>query len=194
MKLLRECTLDSFHRRLVSDNYGSQTSRDFTRPAALTGNEQLPGSVRCAASGFTHNLPFTRALSNHRASSSTQYYTSYPHKQFRSPMVVSGHSNKEESGFTHACSVEPITHRPNENHVGGFPATATWRPTGYSVTKQDFRRNNPLVGNETIPCITARRTEACGYIKGNQCVANAQPVEAQQVSWLCHYSHIHCLL
>ena len=165
----------------MSDNYGSQTSRDFTRPALLTGNEQLPGSLQGAASGFTHNLPFTRALSNHRASNITQYNTSYPHKQFRSPLVGSGHSNKEESGFTHACNVEPITHRPNENHTGDFPTSATMRPTGYSITKQDYRRNNLLVGNEALPCITARRTEACGYIKGNQCVANAQPVEIQEV-------------
>ena len=41
-------------------------------------------------------LPFTRALSTHRASSITQYNTSYPHKQFRSSLRVSGHSNKED--------------------------------------------------------------------------------------------------
>ena len=39
-------------------------------------------------------------------------------------MVVSGHSNKEESGFTHGSNGAHYS-RPNENHVGGFPATAT---------------------------------------------------------------------
>ena len=50
----------------------------------------------------------------------------------------SRHSQKEESGFTHAHNVEPVTFRPHENFGGEFPSHVTWRPTGRSVMKKDF--------------------------------------------------------
>lgn len=186
------------YRRLLSDVYGSQTSRDFTRPSGPTGSEQLPGSSHCKASGFTHNLPFTRALSKHIASSSTQYGSSFPVKQFRSESLQpSGNSNKEESGFTQAYKgVEPITYRPNEAHAGDFPTKATWRHTGSSIMKHDYCKTVPLSGHEALPYLTStgHRADPNGYIKGNQCVSNVQPSEVQQVRYeqagvtiLCHF-------
>ena len=116
-------------------------TRNCTNADGLTA---LPGSVRCAASGFTHNLPFTRALSKFVCIQQHTILTSCPHKQFRSPMVVSGHSNKEESGFTHACLWSPYTHRPNENHVGGCPATATWRPREAIASQAVFEQEQSI--------------------------------------------------
>ena len=52
--------------------------------------------------------------------------------------MSSRHSPKEESGFTHAQNIEPVTFRPKENHGGELPGHVTWRPTGKSVMKKDF--------------------------------------------------------
>ena len=53
----------------------------------------------------------------------------------------SKHSQKEESGFTHAHNIEPVTFRPRENFGGELPGYMTWRPTGRSMMKNDF--NSP---------------------------------------------------
>jgi hypothetical protein len=53
-------------------------------------------------------------------------------------LASSRHSQKEESGFTHANNVEPVTFRPHENFGGEFSGHVTWRPTGRSIMKKDF--------------------------------------------------------
>lgn len=66
----------------------------------------------------------------------------------------SRHSNKEESGFTHATNVEPVTFRPRESHTGDLPGDITWRPTGSSIMKNNFRQ--PLYSKVSL-------VEVCVY-------------------------------
>ena len=66
----------------------------------------------------------------------------------------SRHSQKEESGFTHAQNIEPVTFRPHENYGGEFPGHVTWRPTGRSIMKKDFNSPHYMkVSRELLPLI-----------------------------------------
>ena len=47
-------------------------------------------------------------------------------------------SRKEDSGFTHNQSRNPVTFQPQEAYLGDFSPVFTWRPTGTSVMKHDF--------------------------------------------------------
>lgn len=51
------------------------------------------------------------------------------------------HSNREETGFTHAQNTEPITFRPSQAFSDLSPSAA-WRPTGHSVMKRDFTQHS----------------------------------------------------
>lgn len=167
-------------RKLLDDVYGTLTFRNFGAHSLPSGWEALPESISYSQSGFAHNIPNTRAHSTHLASQNTAYRGSYLPKPFRSDGVrMSSNSNKEESGFTHAWNVEPVTFRPTENHSGGVPGELTWRPTGRSVMSHDFCQPTPLTGLESLPVLSGRADLSNGFIKGHECPANAQPQESQ---------------
>lgn len=50
----------------------------------------------------------------------------------------SQHTQREDTGFTHAQNIEPVTFRPPEAFANDLSPEATWRPTGKSVMKKDF--------------------------------------------------------
>ena len=50
----------------------------------------------------------------------------------------SQYTQREESGFTHAQNIEPITFRPCEAFSNDLSPLTTWRPTGHSIMKKDF--------------------------------------------------------
>ena len=48
------------------------------------------------------------------------------------------HTHREDTGFTHAQNIEPVTFRPPEAFNDDLSPQTTWRPTGRSVMKRDF--------------------------------------------------------
>ena len=50
----------------------------------------------------------------------------------------SSHSYSEDTGFTHAQNIDPITFRPPETFVNDLSPQVTWRPTGSTVMRKDF--------------------------------------------------------
>lgn len=167
-----------FRRRsLISDNYHTLTSRDYTAPTLHTGREHLPVTSSHALSGYAHNLPLTRQPLSKSLSSNTSYRNNYPKKDFRTHKADSGSNDlKEDTGFTHAYNVEPITFRPNECHVTNLPGHVTWRPTGQSLMKRDYVSCPPLGGQEPLATVTTHSCRSNGFIKGNNNPTQAQPI------------------
>ena len=98
---------------------------------------------------------------------STETQTRFTHKPFRdegeletptpahplpvplpSPTGVRGsqHTCREDTGFTHAQNIEPVTFRPPEAFANNLSPLTTWRPTGRSLMKKDF----PLPSQLTV--------------------------------------------
>ena len=170
----------SIIRKLLVDSYNSLTTRDYTPAQLNTGMEQLPASLYQGGrvSGYVHNAPNTRAPLVELTSSDTAYRNYYPLKQFRSDSNhPSMHTNKEESGFTHACNQEPITYRPTECHAGGLPGHLTWRPTGHSITRVDFKQAPLKSGHEAFSQLSFRACHSNGFVKGNCVPAQAEPID-----------------
>ena len=168
------------HSKLLSDSYNSLTYRDYIPPEQKCGAEQLPLTIRQGPSGYTHNTPITRPLLKERLSSDTYYRNGYPLKEFRSDSKhPSYHTRREDTGFTHAYNVEPITYRPTECHTGEIPDHVTWRPTGRSITKGDFIQAPPKTGHEALPILSHRACLSNGFVKSNCCPPDAQPIDVK---------------
>eukprot|EP00105_Crassostrea_gigas_P022711 XP_011442325.1 PREDICTED: protein phosphatase 1 regulatory subunit 32 isoform X1 [Crassostrea gigas] len=69
----------------------------------------------------------------------------------------------EESGFTHAYNVEPITYIPGSPHKNERPGWATGRPTGISIMKTDFLRSEYSKGNEPFPVLSHGSERGTGF-------------------------------
>jgi len=72
---------------------------------------------------------------------------------------------KEDTGFTSAYNVEPITFKPNEAHDGRLPGWYTWRPTGTSLMKTDFMPSAYLDGNEPFTTLAVGSERDTGYTR-----------------------------
>lgn len=81
------------------------------------------------------------------------------------------------SGYSHAVNIEPITYRPTECHNNDLPGYITWRPTGHTIMKEDFKKTPLLSGHESLPMATERGNKSNGYIKGHSYPALAQPID-----------------
>ncbi|KAI8487067.1 PREDICTED: protein phosphatase 1 regulatory subunit 32-like [Branchiostoma belcheri] len=71
--------------------------------------------------------------------------------------------NKEESGFTHAYNVEPVTFHPGSPHKGEMPGWMTDRPTGVSIMKTNFLRSEDPSGKEPLPNVADRAVRDTGF-------------------------------
>ncbi len=164
--------------KLLDDSYNSLTYRDYIPPELKIGMEQLPLTIRQGPSGYSHNTPITRVPLNERVSSNTYYRDDYPLKEFRSDSKHPSHyTRKEDTGFTHAVNIEPVTYRPTECHASELPSHVTWRPTGRSIAKGDFTQAPLKTGHEGLPLLSHQPCLSNGYIKGNCFPAEAQPID-----------------
>ncbi|KAK3096952.1 hypothetical protein FSP39_005069 [Pinctada imbricata] len=71
----------------------------------------------------------------------------------------------EETGFTHAYNVEPITFIPGQPHKNELPGWATGRPTGVSIFKTDFRRSEYPHGDEPLPSLAHGSERGTGFTR-----------------------------
>lgn len=73
---------------------------------------------------------------------------------------------KEESGFTHAYNIEPVTFHAGSPYRGDIPGWATDRPIGHSIMKTHFLPNEYMHGAEPLPKIANRSDHNTGFTTG----------------------------
>ncbi|XP_060065144.1 protein phosphatase 1 regulatory subunit 32-like [Ylistrum balloti] len=83
---------------------------------------------------------------------------------------------KEESGFTHAYNVEPITFIPGSSHQNDNPGWDTVRPTGSSIMKTHFLRSEYPHGDEVLPRLAVGSERGTGFTR-----EKAKPLYVQRV-------------
>ncbi|XP_041354755.1 protein phosphatase 1 regulatory subunit 32-like [Gigantopelta aegis] len=84
------------------------------------------------------------------------YMSTETKEKFKSPVATSMPSYKivcpkEDTGFTQAYNIEPITFNPNQTHSGETPSWMTTRPTGISIMKSHFIPYENPSGNDPLP-------------------------------------------
>ncbi|XP_064397724.1 stabilizer of axonemal microtubules 4-like [Halichondria panicea] len=189
---------------LLRANYHTHTQSEYAGYRMPQGSDPFPGKVTPFMSGYAHNtpttLPTTRQVAGYphhglhkhpvatEKAMSTEYNTRFLRQPFREQHGPnsSSHSNKEESGFTHAHTIEPITYRPHDNHTGELPGHVTWRPTGFSLMKSSFRPPSYMKGSEPfVVAISGTADHSNGYVKGSKAKAHVQPPAADMVGYTC---------
>jgi len=80
-------------------------------------------------------------------------------------------AKKENSGFTHAINIEPITYRPDEDFHAAHSDLSRSRTTGISNMKASFNSNPFLKGTEKASPLSKSLNET-GFVKGTM----ARPV------------------
>ncbi|XP_013385451.1 protein phosphatase 1 regulatory subunit 32 [Lingula anatina] len=83
----------------------------------------------------------------------------------------------EETGFTHAYNVEPVTYHPGSPYKGDRPGYITDRPTGRSIMKTHFQPSEFLHGGEPLPTIPIGSERGTGFTAGTK----ARPVFVNRV-------------
>lgn len=63
-KCAHELALRLSSRKLLRDNYDTQTSKDYRGYEGSSGREPLPSGLSHALSGFAHNQPRTTPTTN----------------------------------------------------------------------------------------------------------------------------------
>ncbi|KAJ8314512.1 hypothetical protein KUTeg_006662 [Tegillarca granosa] len=71
----------------------------------------------------------------------------------------------EETGFTHAYNVEPVTFYPNNPHLADKPGWYTNRPTGVSIMKTHFLPSEYPHGDEKLPNLAAGSERGTGFTR-----------------------------
>ncbi|XP_002740326.1 stabilizer of axonemal microtubules 4-like [Saccoglossus kowalevskii] len=74
--------------------------------------------------------------------------------------------NNEETGYTHAYNIEPITFHPASPHKNVRPGWMTDRPIGNrTIMKTDYQPSEYLRGNEKLPVVIDRSTRDTGFTR-----------------------------
>jgi protein phosphatase 1 regulatory subunit 32 len=177
--------------KVLADNYTSLTAQHFRGfhreaigqlPVCTSANTE-EGVKKPERTAVVKPRPLT-SDPRHMLSETKSTFTSKP---FRiADLESSSHSLREETGFTHAQSTEPITFRPPQAFSNLLPL-ASWRPTGCSVMKRDFTKHSQTTGNEGIPVLAGRVDQSNGYVKGSKHNSSVQPRAKEMVGYT--FSH-----
>jgi protein phosphatase 1 regulatory subunit 32 len=175
--------------KVLADNYTSLTAQHFRGfhreaigqlPVCTSAEEGVKKPERTAV---VKPRPLT-SDPRHMLSETKSTFTSKPFRN--ADIESSSHSLREETGFTHAQSTEPITFRPPQAFSNLLPL-ASWRPTGCSVMKRDFTKHSQTTGNEGIPVLAGRVDQSNGYVKGSKHNSSVQPRAKEMVGYT--FSH-----
>ncbi|XP_070541928.1 stabilizer of axonemal microtubules 4-like [Ptychodera flava] len=71
----------------------------------------------------------------------------------------------EDTGFTHAYNIEPITFHPSEPYKLDKPGWFTDRPTGRSIMKTHYLPSEYSHGDEKLPVVTDRSVRDTGFTR-----------------------------
>lgn len=149
---------------LVGNNYHSVTEKSFQPYKGPVGDEPLPNSSKQCSSGFTREQPLTVPTQN----DGPGYLTTETQEKFKGgqpdrSLAELPAGAKEETGFTHGHSVEPITFHPDYAHHSDIPPWFTDRPTGVSIMKTHFRPSEFAKGSEPLPRLANRSERDTGF-------------------------------
>jgi len=97
---------------------------------------------------------------------STESYTKFDGTQsiIRDTSILSV-GPKEDTGFTHAQNIEPITYRPNESYEGVNSQWSIWRPTGSSMMKTSYQPSVYSQGDEAFKNLALNAERDTGYTR-----------------------------
>ncbi|XP_074662941.1 stabilizer of axonemal microtubules 4-like [Tubulanus polymorphus] len=159
------------------------TSKEVKNTFIDTRIASAPANILPRAKPLLHKLQGKDPVEAEHGGFGPGFMTTETHEKFQGkPSVRMDVSRKtvgpnEETGFTHASNVEPITFQPNSPFKGDLPGWYTHRPTGISIMKTAFVPFEYAHGAEALPMIANRSDHDTGFTRGTK----ALPVYVNRV-------------
>ncbi|KAL5010449.1 hypothetical protein ScPMuIL_012754 [Solemya velum] len=147
------------------------TNKEVRQVFIDTRAASAPAAILPRANPLLHKLQGKDPVEMENCGYGPKYMLSETKQRFRglpSERMDISHKTlgpKEETGFTHAFNVEPVTFKPNDPHKNERPGWWTHRPIGVSVMKTSFLQSRYPHGAEQVSNLAPGSDRETGFTR-----------------------------